>query len=541
MEDVGSELRGRLGWMLGLSTLLALALYVGVELYLLDGELGFPLDDSFIHLVFARSLAAGEGLSYQGGELVTGSTAPLWTALLSLVFLLPGSALGWAKAFGALSHLGSVLASYLLARELGIRRSLAAIAAGVVAFTGWLLWSALAAMEVSLFVTVSLVGMTLHVRERRSAEGAAPVSLSLFALSALLRPEGLLLLVLAVADRLLAGERSAGAVQLGLGARELPALARGVGAALLVLAPVALFYRLAGGSWLPTTFDTKMSYGSGIGWPSPGYLATVAGIFVQSQPVAAILAPAGAWALVRRWGGARDRGLLLSLWLFGLPLAYAVLGGGRKVVGNFGRYYFPLLPLVVILAFLAVEEIAREVPPRLRIRSKSLPWAALCGLLLLLPSVYGWVQGAGRYSQSVLNVRDSDVRMALWLREHVSSDAVLAVNDIGAFGWYLDNPVVDLAGIATPEVHVHARRALARGEPVHAGILELVREARPDYLVVFPRWFGPVLETGEFVPLLSMEIPDNITMSGDRVVLYATPWTRFPLREASTIFPETRP
>ena len=66
----------------------AVSLYLLVEIYLLSGRLGFPLDDSWIHLVFARNLAQGEGLSFNPGELVPGSTAPLWTALLSLMFLL---------------------------------------------------------------------------------------------------------------------------------------------------------------------------------------------------------------------------------------------------------------------------------------------------------------------------------------------------------------------------------------------------------------------------------------------------------------------
>src|SRR4051794_40632007 len=67
----------------------------------LKGGLGLPLDDGFIHLQFARNLAHGAGLSYNPGHFVTGSTAPLWTALLSLVFLLPGNPLAWTQLLGA--------------------------------------------------------------------------------------------------------------------------------------------------------------------------------------------------------------------------------------------------------------------------------------------------------------------------------------------------------------------------------------------------------------------------------------------------------
>ena len=63
-------------WLLAAALLVCLG-YLAAEAYLLSSDLGFPLDDSWIHLQFARNLAHGRGLSLNPGELVTGSTAPL--------------------------------------------------------------------------------------------------------------------------------------------------------------------------------------------------------------------------------------------------------------------------------------------------------------------------------------------------------------------------------------------------------------------------------------------------------------------------------
>src|SRR5438105_13548044 len=59
------------------AALLPLALFIVRERQV-AGAPGFPLDDSWIHLHFARNLAAGAGFSYNPGVPIAGSTAPLW-------------------------------------------------------------------------------------------------------------------------------------------------------------------------------------------------------------------------------------------------------------------------------------------------------------------------------------------------------------------------------------------------------------------------------------------------------------------------------
>ncbi|HEY4597226.1 MAG TPA: hypothetical protein VIJ02_12565, partial [Thermoanaerobaculia bacterium] len=191
--------------LLLLAGLVACLRYFLAEVARLKGGLGFPLDDSWIHLQFARNLAHGAGLSYNPGEFVTGSTAPLWTALLAVLFLLPGSVLLWAQLLGAVLYLAGIDATWRLSRELGLGEGLSALAAALTLATSWLVWSALSGMEIPLFILLSLWGMILHLRERRerAAPGRLPLSAGVLAVGALARPEGILLLALAFLDRLL--------------------------------------------------------------------------------------------------------------------------------------------------------------------------------------------------------------------------------------------------------------------------------------------------------------------------------------------------
>jgi hypothetical protein len=121
--------------------------------------------------------------------------------------------------------------------------------------------------------------------------------------------------------------------------------------------------------------------------------------------------------------------------------------------------------------------------------------------------------------------------MALWLAPRLDPRAVLAVNDIGALKYLLPNRVVDLVGIASPELRREVGRATAAGVPWEAAMLAAIESRRPDYLVIFPTWFPAVARDPRFPPVHRLAVPNNITMGGDEIVVYATPWTRYPLVE----------
>jgi hypothetical protein len=266
--------------------------------------------------------------------------------------------------------------------------------------------------------------------------------------------------------------------------------------------------------------------------PDLGYVYVVFGILFRQQPYMTLLAGAGVLALVERLGTPRDRGLLPALFPLAVPLAYSLVSppGGAVLVGNFGRYYFPFFPLIVLLGVLGLERAAAALGPRLAAGRLRLPLGALLVALLAWPTVSSLVQGIGRYVQNVTNVQDSDVRMARWLAPRLPPEAVLAVNDIGALKFFLPNRVIDLAGIANPEIRRALNRGTAADVPWEETMLGEIASRKPDYLVIFPRWFPHLSEDPRFRPLHAVAIKDNVTMGAAEVVLYATPWTRYPLR-----------
>ena len=154
----------------------ALAIAVGLPFAISGSD--FCLDDAWIHLAYARSLGLGDGLSYNPGDLETGSSSPLWVVLLAI---LPwgGDPVLAVKLFGLLLHAASAaLAASLALRiaRLDERTSGRAMASGIALAAGALvaahpalLQGATSGMEVDLTSALLLALALLTLQGRAPA------------------------------------------------------------------------------------------------------------------------------------------------------------------------------------------------------------------------------------------------------------------------------------------------------------------------------------------------------------------------------------
>jgi len=480
----------------------------------LDGRGGFPLDDSWIHLQFAKQLAHGHGLSYNEGEWVNGSTAPLWTALVSL----GGSPRWlplWAKMLGVALYAAAIVLVFQLGFLYGLRPPWAFFATLLVSLTSWMPWSALSGMEVPLFLVLSLGALCLHAREVRDPL-RLPLALPVAAIGYFARPEGALLICALLAEQVL---------RAGANPQRRRRVLAGFGGVVLVLAPLLATFWIKAGGVLPTTFLVKA--GSGSAAPFSKYLLTVVGIFLHPLPWMVLLLGAGIVEVLRR----RHLAWAPVLWLVGLPVAYAwVSRSDSAVVGNFGRYYFPLIPVLCVLGVQGLRRVAEAAARRIPHGwPRGLAGFVLLALVLF-PTARNGVRGSRFYSRNVADVEGSDGDMVRWLAARLPAEAVLAVHDVGLVKFSLPNRVIDFAGIITPEVAIRKRRAAGPSDPY--GEIEarkFLEEHKPDYLVFWENWLPRVGHEPGFKTLRRLENPANITMGGAVLTLYSTPWTRHPL------------
>jgi len=481
------------------------------------GFLGFPLDDAWIHQTYARNLAESGQLAFVPGHPSAGSTAPLWTALLSVGYWLGAPFKFWAYSLG-LALLG--LTGWTVAR-LGTRlfpeyRWLGLLAGLFCLFEWHLVWAAVSGMETMLFVWLSVWLVERYVADRRRNFWAGLGLGLLGGLLILTRPEGVVLLGLLGLDaarRLwTAGENRAAFV------RRLGVYWTGLTAGmLLLLGPYVTFHLWLTGEPLPSTFYAKQAEYAVIlesfplWWRLFGSLSepidTVQGVFrVVFIGPQILLLPGLVVAAMLTINRRRDDLALLWLWWLGFLLMY---GLRLPVTYQHGRYQIPAIPWLVLLGIWGTVWIVQQ-PCRRSLARRVIRRALAISVVLLVPAFT--VIGAQAYARDVRIIETEMVAAARWLSIHVSSEAVIAAHDIGAIGYYTRRPLLDLAGLITPEIIPIIRDETA--------LLDFIQTRQADYLVTFPSWYPKLTRSPALTLIYSTGAPWSKQAGGDNMAVY---------------------
>jgi hypothetical protein len=545
---------------------LTLGLFALTACRLTDGQGGVPLDDAWIHFQFARNLARGDGLSFNPGQPTSGSTAPLWTLLLAGVYLAGGEFPFSGQVLSGACFLAALATTYALGVRLTGKRWAGWLAGMVVAANGRTVWAGLSALETCLFAALSLLAIGAHVSDRAAGRYRLRTA-ALFGLAALTRPEGYLLFALSLVDFALriaycvfrvpchATRNTKHETRITFHVSRITHhVSRIVPPALVftaIVLPYLIFSLRTSGHLLPNTYHAKAVVSL---LPDRDFLSVAARYLILDNPlllpfyvlgVGVLLCPVLSGpttsSLSKEPAPSLSKGhaSLLSLWSLGLPLVYACL---HAVLYQHGRYLIPLIPcnaIVGVVGLLAARRLAARrwtLTPALSLggRGRTLTLAlslggrggralaVLVGVLVVAGTAWRLPAMARLYAWNVDNVNEMHVALGRWVAEHTPPDAVLALNDIGAITYVSERPVVDLAGLVTPEVVplLHAPDRDAR-------LADLMAERGVQYVVIFPDWFpGLAARTDVLEPVYQVTLERNTIAGGETMVVYRAHWRR---------------
>ena len=449
------------------------------------------------------------------GEPSAGSTSPLYTLLLSVGYLLGVPHLVWSTLLGgAALALAGLLAARLAERLLPEVPSIG-LWAGLATVLAWhLIWAGASGMETQLFATLTLLLVWLAWREldaRGPALGPAFGRGALVGLAGaaatLTRPEGAGLIGLLGLLAWIALPRAEW--------RRTLAWSIGVGVGWLVgLLPGVLLNLSLGGSVLPNTASAKQAENASllaISYPgrvinllfpliAGGQLFLIPGLLVMSAAAVRRVLSERRWVLLLApvlWAAA-----LIGLYAARLPAPY-----------QHGRYVIPALPHLIVFGVAGTALIWRAGRGSVGGRVLSRALALTAGLLFVAFVVIGGQQ----YARDVQIIQSEMVATAHWLAENVPADELLAVHDIGAVGYFAPRPILDLAGLVSPEVIPIIR--------VPDGLWALMELRDVRYLMALPDQIpGQDPADPRLCPIFSSGGTWSAAAGGANMAVYALAW-----------------
>ncbi|MBN1876369.1 MAG: hypothetical protein JXA33_19250 [Anaerolineae bacterium] len=493
-------------WIAALVALLTTGAFI-VTLPLRGIALGFPLDDAWIHQTYARNLGLRGEFSFITGRPSAGSTAPLWTLLLVPGHGFKSSATTttpvpfvWTWLVGLGSLIATSVAGARLARVLFPDRSLVPLLTAVAIAAEWhQVWAAASSMETGLFAAGVLALLAQAAKWGETPPSTAAIFWTGMGVGtlALVRPEGVLLSgILGLALLLKYWPNWRTLIRHGL------LLAAGM---FIPLMPYMLLNLSLSGTPFPNTFYAKQQEYSTL-YAAP-FLTRMARLLIPliAGPLALLL-PALLWALPHprrhpaRW--------LPLIWIGGTWVLYA---WRLPVTYQHGRYLMPMIPPLLVYGVGGLYHVWDQARGRL-------PWLltrAWAGTAFLITLIFVGI-GANTYATDVAIINGEMVNVAHWINENTAPDARIAAHDIGALGYFAQRPLLDLAGLVSPEVIPFIRD--------EDKLLRWMATQQTEYVITFPSWYPQMVTDSQLTLLYQTDTALTRAMGEDNMAIYRCEW-----------------
>jgi hypothetical protein len=423
--------------------------------------MGFPLDDAWIHQTYARNLGTQHRWFYFPGNTTSGSTAPLWTLLLALGYLINIPYFLWTFCLGGVCLIGLGITAYELGGNLIKQNRWMPFLLGLFLVGEWhMVWAALSGME-----TLALAGLIMGIFLLLSRDvihwGVVGICLGV---SVWLRPDAITLL----------GPAGLVLVSLPQSWRKKVENALKLAAGISIpLVAYFLFNQMLSGSLMPNTFYAKQSeYAALLSQP---WVVRFVQLALQPAVGAGVILLPGWFYLF--WKSIKERLWLplgMFLWWLGYTIIYSSL---LPVAYQHGRYEMPAMPVFLFLgSWGSLEYIVKFWRKRYwRVVMKAVPASILIIWLAFI------IIGAGAYSDDVGVIQSEMVKTAQWIAKNTPENTLVAAHDIGALGYWGNRSIIDLAGLVSPEVVPFIRD--------EAKLAQYLDSQHADILMTFPKWY----------------------------------------------------
>ncbi len=447
--------------------------------FVLNALYWFPktIDDTFISMRYAYNLVHGNGLVWNKGVRVAGFSNFLWTMVNAAVLMVGYYPIFTLKILGILFSIGTLIITYLIAREI-IHNTLLALAPSLIlVFNPYFCSWATGGMETPLFSFLVVLTYYVFLKEIQQGE-AFPYAAFTAVLTALCRIDFFIYLFPLVVFYVLS-----------YGFKLKKYALRFICICLSLYLVYLLWHFIYYGSVLPNTYYAKVtefpSRTQGIKYVAFFLFPNVSWIFLIGVCLGWMLMFT---AIVKRW---RDKRIIF----FTLPLVmvifYAIYVNGDWMQ-NF-RFFVPILPFIYVL-------VAKGVEDTFSFAGKTYIVVPLILLLVLSHLPIDTLRIENFRGKKIYSLRDSLTNfckpreyihsrsyfdfLVFYAIENVRPAETIAYSDIGILGYACpDIYILDTVGLTNKEIATIRNENTGNERTIKFNEY-LLNNNIPDYLII---------------------------------------------------------
>ncbi len=457
------------------------------------GTVGFAMDDSWIHVAVARNFARGMGWGIEPGRMLSVSTSPTWTLLLSAFFLFFDNPLKIAFLCSVGSMLVALVLCYFLALELTKKKLWATLTTFLLIVNPISIWGVASGLELPLALASLMLALFVFYHFEVDSFGRRVLVPLACVFAGVTRPELFILLPLALADtfRFFLWEQHDRRTAVRTAAVQLIV-------AVLAFAPYGIFNIASHGKIFPATYYAKtIVRGVGLSaalrdgsakaleqslWSDPlRQVFQIVDMLQNQNLVLLLLITPAILAFCKPFRNrATERGLLLPLALFVLPWIMGMGSPSRLMSNHADRYFVIFPPLAALMGCISLGLLLGLGRARVV--------TFLCASLIVLAPLRTTPPVLRHIGIDAESTQRLYVEMPVWLSEHLDPKAKLAVNDIGGIAYYAPRSMIDVMGLATPEIWPAIERGYGEAVPVQR-LRAFLKEQGVEYVILSPKYY----------------------------------------------------
>lgn len=417
-----------------------LLLIIGFSLILFQtfSLFSFTLDDSYISLRYAKNLAYSGELNWNPREPpVEGYSNFLWTVLAALFLKINLDPLLILKWLGIIFALATAYLVYRLSQLLYEDKIVAALAALIFSAIPLVSYWAISGMETSFFTFFMVLSVYFLLKEGKS-HAKFPFSSLLLAITALIRPEGFILMGLSLGYKFflwkwVARDEKTSEVK----KEDLRKLLWWLLPLAFILIPYLVWKISYYGHLFPNSFYYKKSWGGGVDYALN---------FFYSFFIYILMALHFIWRTgkaVRE--SSESKQLFYHLIYLGLAIFVVLLPilSIKPVMGEHFRFLLPALPFICILCGGWLNQHRSYWTTR--------KITALLILMLLAAYPFYSYSSTKKDAREYASNEDRFISdLVLWLAQSFPPETTVAIADVGAIAYLSEMRIIDYEGLNDP-------------------------------------------------------------------------------------------